>query len=134
MDRALRARLDKCLSSPIGGGAYGVLVDFQRSGGTMGVALETLRSLCRNDDEDYDDRVLELIDFVVGWCVPDQWIYRDAQFPFSVDIPDAMVSSETDGEIMRWCNANGMDWRGNGDTFEFASKADAENFRKTWLS
>ncbi len=41
MDEALRAKLVKCLESKDGSGAYQVVVEFKRSGGTLEMAYET---------------------------------------------------------------------------------------------
>jgi hypothetical protein len=48
-----------------------IIVDFSRSGGRREEAIDALRRLRLHiDDEQMDDRLLELLDFATGYSVP----------------------------------------------------------------
>ena len=54
---------------------FEVLQSFRNEGGTQDEALESLQSLRDSTNEVLDDRVLELMDVVVGWCHPKKRIW-----------------------------------------------------------
>jgi hypothetical protein len=48
-----------------------IIVSFARSGGRREQAIDVLKQLRRHaDNEQMDERLLELLDFATGYCVP----------------------------------------------------------------
>jgi hypothetical protein len=55
-----------------------IVCQYKRSGGTQQAAYETLEKIRRGQMEEPDeDRILELMDFVAGFCSQDQKIWDE---------------------------------------------------------
>ena len=94
----------------------------------MNVALATLESM---RDEESEDRVLEIMDAVVGWCGPDGWIWGKA-FPIAVRVPDGFHLAHRHA-VNEWLERTGIHCCVVHRGYRFRTEGDADRFRKKWL-
>ena len=76
IDNDLKQQIDRAISENKNLGAlWDILRDFKLNGGDQQVALDTLQSMREGASEDYEDRILEVMDFASGWCQPSSRIW-----------------------------------------------------------
>jgi len=97
----------------------------------MNVALATLESMRDDRDEESEDRVLEIMDTVVGWCGPDGWIWGKA-FPISVSVADGFDLAHRH-TVNEWLERTGIYCCIVHRGYRFRTEGDADRFRKKWL-
>jgi hypothetical protein len=75
LEGAIKVALKKCISLQM---LRGIVCQYKHNGGTQQAAYETLEKIRREQMEESDeDRILELMDFVAGFCAQDQKIWDE---------------------------------------------------------
>ena len=75
IDDDLKRRIDGAIVA--GKDVVDVLREFKSNGGTQKDALDTLKSVREKASEQYEDRVLEVMDIASGFCAPHSKIWQD---------------------------------------------------------
>ena len=76
IDEELKHRLDRAISASKDlDFMFKILREYKLSGGTQLDAVDTLEYMRQGASEDYEERLLEIMDFASGFCAPQKKVW-----------------------------------------------------------